>query len=146
MTLWLCLSSDRLYANVDELYDVSPEEEDPYSYGNESIYDSICYFPAPVSGQDISVVCLFLRDVRLCPLLPQPVKTTDADEKKAYVLAELFETEKNVVRVLNLICQSYFTAVRHLISAEDCRLLFDTAQVSVTIDDIKSAHHLPPSP
>ena len=42
---------ERLYANVDELYDDSPEEEeDPYSYGNESIYDSICYYQAPVRG------------------------------------------------------------------------------------------------
>ena len=57
------------------------------------------------------------------------MKTTDADEKKSYVLAELFETEKNVVRVLNLICHNYYTSVRQLISAEDCRLLFDTAQV-----------------
>lgn len=70
--------------------------------------------------------------------LSQPVRTTDADEKKAYVLAELYETEKNVVRVLHLICQSYYTAIRNLISAEDCRLLFDTAQVPaplVTIGD-----------
>jgi guanine nucleotide exchange factor VAV len=99
-------SHDRLYANVEELYDVSPEEEeDPYSYGNESIYDSICYYQAP------------------------PIRTTDADEKKTYVLAELFETEKNVVRVLSLICNNYYTSVRQLIPAEDCRLLFDTAQV-----------------
>lgn len=56
LTLWVCLYSDRLYANVDELYDTNPEEEDPYSYGNESIYDSICYYQAPVSGWGISVV------------------------------------------------------------------------------------------
>jgi hypothetical protein len=43
------LSSDRLYANVEELYGANPEEEeDPYSYGNESIYDSICYYQAQV--------------------------------------------------------------------------------------------------
>ena len=60
---------------------------------------------------------------------PQPLKATDADEKKAYVLAELFETEKNVVRVLELICRSYYQSVRDLISGEDCRLLFDIAQV-----------------
>lgn len=48
LSLWL--SSERLYANVEELYDASPEEEeDPYSYGNESIYDSICYYQAQVS-------------------------------------------------------------------------------------------------
>ena len=56
LTLGVCLYSDRLYANVDELYDTNPEEEDPYSYGNESIYDSICYYQAPVRGWDISVV------------------------------------------------------------------------------------------
>ena len=60
---------------------------------------------------------------------PQPVKATDADEKKAYVLAELFETEKNVVRVLELICRSYYQSIRDLVSGEDCRLLFDIAQV-----------------
>ena len=65
----------------------------------------------------------------VCLLHPQPVKTSDADEKKSYVLAELYETEKNVVRVLNLICYSYFSAIRQHISSEDCRLLFDTAQV-----------------
>ena len=55
---YVCMSSDRLYANVEELYDVSPEEEeDPYSYGNESIYDSICYYQAPVS------VCVCVRGV-----------------------------------------------------------------------------------
>ncbi|CAI8050161.1 Guanine nucleotide exchange factor VAV2 [Geodia barretti] len=100
-------SHDRLYANVDELYDHNPEEEeDPYSYGNESIYDSICYYQAQ----------------------PQAGKATDVDEKKSFILAELYETEKNVVRVLNLICHSYHGAVKALISPEDCRLLFDTAQ------------------
>lgn len=60
---------------------------------------------------------------------PQAGKATDVDEKKLFILAELYETEKNVVRVLNLICHSYHGAVKALISAEDCRLLFDTAQV-----------------
>ena len=46
----LALYRDRLYANVEELYDSNPaDEEDPYSYGNESIYDSICYYQALVS-------------------------------------------------------------------------------------------------
>ena len=45
------------------------------------------------------------------------------------MLAELYETEKNVARVLNLICHNYYTSIRQLITAEDCRLLFDTAQV-----------------
>lgn len=58
----MCSYSDRLYANVDELYDTNPEEEDPYSYGNESIYDSICYYQAPVSGWDISVVCWHVHE------------------------------------------------------------------------------------
>jgi guanine nucleotide exchange factor VAV len=59
---------------------------------------------------------------------PQAGRTTDIDEKKSFILAELFETERNVVRVLHLICHSYHAAVKQVISAEDCRLLFDTAQ------------------
>lgn len=69
LTLWVCLCSDRLYANVDELYDANPEEEDPYSYGNESIYDSICYYQAPVSGHRYlcsALVCTY--DSTLCSL------------------------------------------------------------------------------
>ena len=55
----LSLSSDRLYANVDDLYGVDPEEEeDPYSYGNESIYDSICYYQAQVSVRGEVSVCV----------------------------------------------------------------------------------------
>ena len=43
-------SRGRIYANMDELYqEVAPDEEDPYGYGDESIYDSICYYQAPVS-------------------------------------------------------------------------------------------------
>ena len=42
-------SRGRIYANMDELYqEVAPDEEDPYGYGDESIYDSICYYQAPV--------------------------------------------------------------------------------------------------
>ena len=53
------VSSDRLYANVEELYDTNPEEEeDPYSYGNESIYDSICYYQAQVRGTGGGGSCL----------------------------------------------------------------------------------------
>ena len=62
-------------------------------------------------------------------LQPHAEKATDVDEKKSFILAELYETEKNVVRVLQLICRSYHGAVKPLISLEDCRLLFDTAQV-----------------
>ena len=40
---------ERLYANVEDLYAEVPREEDPYGYGDESIYDSICYYQAPVS-------------------------------------------------------------------------------------------------
>lgn len=40
---------ERLYANMGDLYTEVPREEDPYAYGNESIYDSICYYQAPVS-------------------------------------------------------------------------------------------------
>lgn len=35
---------------MDELYSqVPPEEADPYGYGDETIYDSICYYRSPVS-------------------------------------------------------------------------------------------------
>lgn len=48
--LFLHGSRGRIYANMDELYqEVAPDEEDPYGYGDESIYDSICYYQAPVS-------------------------------------------------------------------------------------------------
>ena len=47
--LFLYYSRGRIYANMDELYqEVAPDEEDPYGYGDESIYDSICYYQAPV--------------------------------------------------------------------------------------------------
>lgn len=45
---------DRLYANMDELYAQVPQEEvDPYGYGDETIYDSICYYRSPVSRQTV---------------------------------------------------------------------------------------------
>ena len=45
----VCVCRERLYANVGD-YSVPPdEEEDPYSYGDDTIYDSICYYQAPVS-------------------------------------------------------------------------------------------------
>ena len=45
----------RIYANMDELYtEVAPDDEDPYGYGDESIYDSICYYQAPVFAQIIN--------------------------------------------------------------------------------------------
>ena len=71
----------RIYANMDELYaDVAPEEEeDPYGYGDESIYDSICYYQAPVSYAFTSlIVPSLLPSLSLSPsliilsLLPSP--------------------------------------------------------------------------
>ena len=172
-SLPLSLCSERLYANVEELY-----EEDPYKYGNESIYDSICYYQAPVCTHTYIVytcTCIIIRvdlarwstctcthdrySVYVCVrrkrerereregggreggrdscvlvvTLRQPVKATGGDEAKAHVLRELFETEKNVVRVLELICKKYCNSVKEYISPEDCRLLFDTAQVGVAL-------------
>lgn len=44
-------------------------------------------------------------------------------------MEELFATEKSFVRVLELICKNFYHTLRELISLEDCRLMFDTAQV-----------------
>ena len=54
---------------------------------------------------------------------------TDADEKKAHILEELFATEKSFVRVLELVCKNFYQTLKDLVSPEDCRLLFDSAQV-----------------
>ena len=59
----------------------------------------------------------------------QPVKTRDTDEKRTHILEELCATEKSFVRVLELICKNFYLALKDVISQEDCRLLFDTAQV-----------------
>ncbi len=46
LIIWI---RDRLYANMDELYSQVPQEEaDPYGYGDETIYDSICYYRSTV--------------------------------------------------------------------------------------------------
>ena len=46
----------RIYANMDELYtEVAADEEDRYGYGDESIYDSICYYQAPVSSLKLPI-------------------------------------------------------------------------------------------
>lgn len=42
------LGRERLYANMEDLYAEVPRDEDPYGYGDETIYDSICYYQAPV--------------------------------------------------------------------------------------------------
>jgi len=35
---------------MEDLYAEVPRDEDPYGYGDETIYDSICYYQAPVSN------------------------------------------------------------------------------------------------
>ena len=40
-----------------------------------------------------------------------------------------FATEKSFVRVLELICKTFYHTLKDLVSPEDCRLLFDSAQV-----------------
>ena len=58
-----CNFRDRLYANMDELYSQVPQEEtDPYGYGDETIYDSICYYRSPVS-------CISCRKPKSLPCL-----------------------------------------------------------------------------
>ena len=57
------------------------------------------------------------------------MKTTDADEKKNYVLRELCETERSFLTVLRLISQDFFSALCELVTAEDVELLFSTAKV-----------------
>lgn len=59
----------------------------------------------------------------------QPAKTNDADEKKAFLLQELYETEKSFLTVLELISQNFYTAVCDNISQEDVDLLFSSAKV-----------------
>ena len=63
----------------------------------------------------------------------QPVKTTDADEKKDYVMKELYETERSFLSVLHLICKDFFSAMCELICAEDVELIFTTAKVREAI-------------
>jgi len=46
----MAMTSERLYANMEDLYAEVPRDEDPYGYGDETIYDSICYYQAPVSN------------------------------------------------------------------------------------------------
>ena len=49
--VYVCVSyRERLYANMEEMYaQVPQEEENPYGFGDETIYDSICYYQRPVS-------------------------------------------------------------------------------------------------
>ena len=71
----------------------------------------------------------------LPPSLPpslQPTKTNDADEKKLFVLQELYETEKSFLTVLQLISQDFYSAVCDVVSQEDIDLLFSTAKVSLS--------------
>jgi len=56
---------------------------------------------------------------------------TDADEEKAHILEELFATEKSFVRVLELICKNFYHTLKDLVSPDDCRVLFHSAQVSL---------------
>ena len=42
------------------------------------------------------------------PPLLQPVRDTDADEKKKYVLKEICETERSFVVALKLICEEFY--------------------------------------
>jgi len=70
-------------------------------------------------------------DLRLLPLPhpPQPVKTSDNNEKKSYVLKELFETERSFLSVLKLVSHDFFSAMCEVICAEDVELIFSTAKV-----------------
>ncbi len=164
--MW-CVYRQRLYANVGECVIPPEEEENPYTYGDDTIYDSICYYQAPVCHLDlydlynlpdfevhelvylylycrksynvftvfltarfvIQYCCSVLFNPALYSVHLQPVKTSDADEKKSYVMKELYETERSFLTVLHLISQDFFNALCELICAEDVQLIFSTAKV-----------------
>jgi beta-glucanase (GH16 family) len=46
-----------MYANVQDLYQESTEE-DLFGYGDEKIYDSICYYQSPVTHTAHHVVAM----------------------------------------------------------------------------------------
>lgn len=99
------IGMDRLYANMDELYSQVPQEEaDPYGYGDETIYDSICYYRSPQVG------------------------ATDVDEKRTNILNELYETEKSYLTVLELISQDFYSSLVDHITSEDAELLFSAVK------------------
>ena len=121
-----CNFRDRLYANMDELYSQVPQEEaDPYGYGDETIYDSICYYRSPVSymllqeAEKLTGVCECL----------QQVGATDVDEKRTNILNELYETEKSYLTVLELISQDFYSSLVDHITSEDAELLFSAVKV-----------------
>ena len=60
------------------------------------------------------------------------MKSTDADEKKMYVLHELCETEKSFLNVLELISGDFYSSLCDHLNPEDVNLLFSTAKVCVT--------------
>ena len=55
MTFLSCCSQRAVYQNLDDLYQDTTEDSvisdaaDLYGYGDEKIYDSICYYQSPVS-------------------------------------------------------------------------------------------------
>ena len=52
---------------MDELYAQVPQEEvDPYGYGDETIYDSICYYRPPVSDLTIQQSLILCVCVCVC--------------------------------------------------------------------------------
>lgn len=57
------------------------------------------------------------------------MRGTDSDEKKKYVLQEIYETEKSFLIGLQLICEEFYQAVHGHLSHEDSELLFDIARV-----------------
>lgn len=75
----------------------------------------------------LPLVCLCGKS--LCVPLLQPVKTTDADEKKKYVLQEIYETERSFLSVLELVSQDFYLSLKDHIPPEDTELLFSIARV-----------------
>lgn len=119
---------DRLYANMDELYAQVPQEEvDPYGYGDETIYDSICYYRQPVR-----LIWYSLQSV-MVSLLLQQVGTTDLDEKRTNILNELYQTEKSYLNILEIISQDFYIALVDHISSEDADLLFSSVKVKLCV-------------
>lgn len=109
-------NEESIYANLNELamlrdsdvsiYDHAPTamEEDPYA--DSGIYEAIVHKTKP---------------------MVKP--SADIEEKKKFILQELYETEVNYVNALNLIGMNFYAAIKGYCSGEEISLLFAIPQL-----------------